>query len=75
MATKIEEIKDLMKKSLNIKELKEEDTLATYGLDSLDVVEFILDLEEKFDISFETDDTKDIKTVGDLLKTIEKKIV
>ncbi|HKL72744.1 MAG TPA: phosphopantetheine-binding protein [Candidatus Onthovivens sp.] len=75
MATKIEEIKELMKKSLNIKELKEEDTLATYGLDSLDVVEFILDLEEKFDISFETDDTKDIKTVGDLLKTIEKKIV
>lgn len=75
MATKIEEIKELMKKSLNIKELKEEDTLATYGLDSLDVVEFILDLEEKFDISFQTDDTKDIKTVGDLLKTIEKKIV
>lgn len=72
--TKIEEVEVLIKEKLNIENLDKEATLATYGLDSLDVVEFILELEDKFSISFEAEETKDIKTIGDLLNVIEKKL-
>lgn len=70
----IKEIENLVKEKLNIPEIDKEATLATYGLDSLDVVEFILSLEEKYDISFDAEDTKDIKTIGDLLNVIESKL-
>lgn len=70
----IQDIENLVKEKLNVETIDKEATLATYGLDSLDVVEFILELEDKFGISFEADETKDIKTIGDLLSLVEKKI-
>lgn len=70
----IQNIENLIKEKLNVETIDKEATLATYGLDSLDVVEFILELEDKFGISFEADETKDIKTIGDLLSLVEKKI-
>ena len=73
MAT-ITEIENLIKEKLNITEINKAATLADYGLDSLDVVEFILDLEDRFGITFAAEETKDLKTVGDLLTLIEKKI-
>ncbi len=72
--SRIAEVEVLIKEKLKIDEIDRGATLSTYGLDSLDVVEFILELEEKFDISFEAEETKDIKTVGDLLTVIEKKL-
>lgn len=72
--SRIAEVEVLIKEKLKIDEIDRDATLSTYGLDSLDVVEFILELEEKFDISFEAEETKDIKTVGDLLTVIEKKL-
>jgi acyl carrier protein len=48
--------------------------LTTYGLDSLDVVEFVLDVEDKYGISFEAEETKDIKTVGELINLICSKV-
>ena len=39
------------------------------GLDSLDTVELIMNVEEEFGVTVPTDDP--IKTVGDLLKIIE----
>ncbi len=43
------------------------------GLDSLDVVELCLDLEDRYHIQFETDELSNFKTVGDLFAAIEKK--
>ena len=71
---KITEIETLIKEKLKIKEINKSATLTDYGLDSLDVVEFILDLEDKFGITFSTEETKDLKTVGDLLTVIEQKL-
>ncbi len=71
---RINEVEQLIKEKLNVEEIDKSSTLATYGLDSLDVVEFILELEEKFSISFEAEDTKDIKTIGDLLNLVDKKL-
>ena len=44
------------------------------GLDSLQVVELIFDIEEKFDINLPVNANMDIdsKTVGDLIQTVDK---
>ena len=68
-------INDLQMIALNQKtEIDRNATIATYGLDSLDVVEFLLDLEDRFNITFDSNETKGIKTVGELLDLINKKI-
>ena len=41
------------------------------GADSLDVVELIMALEEKFDISIPDEDGQKISTVGDIVNYIE----
>ncbi len=68
------EIEKMIKEKLNIAEIDRNATIATYGLDSLDVVEFLLDLEDRFNITFDSNETKGIKTVGELLDLINKKI-
>ncbi len=55
--------KDTIDPSLNFKEL---------GLDSLDVVELLLQLEEEYDIHFDDVDMSGIVTVQDLVNVIEK---
>ena len=41
------------------------------GADSLDVVELVMELEEKFDVEIPDTDAEKIKTVGDAIKYIE----
>ncbi len=41
------------------------------GADSLDVVELVMALEEKFDIEIPDEDAEKIKTVADAIKYIE----
>ena len=55
--------RDSIDPKLNFKEL---------GLDSLDVVELLLQLEEEYDIHFDDVDMSGIVTVQDLLDVIEK---
>ena len=44
------------------------------NVDSLDLVDLIMDVEDVFEIEVEDDDAKGISTVGDLVKYIEDKI-
>lgn len=74
MNEKNNEVISMIKEKLNVAEIERNATIATYGLDSLDVVEFLLDLEDRFNIAFESSETKGIKTVGELLDLIEKKL-
>lgn len=71
---KREEVINLMKEKFNSNVINEKDTIASLGLDSLDVVEFLLDLEEKYNVSFEAEETKEIKTVGEMVDLICSKI-
>ena len=71
---KKEEIELLIKKQLKIEEIDRNATLATYGLDSLDVVEFLLDLEDHYGVSFDSEETKSLKTVGELVDLLTSKI-
>ena len=51
------------------------DKLTDLGVESLDVIELVMELEEKFDIHipFNANDTemKDFQTVGDIVRAIE----
>jgi acyl carrier protein len=44
------------------------------GADSLDTVELIMALEEKFEIDIPDEDAEKIKTVGDIIKYIDGKV-
>ena len=52
-------------------EVKMESTFKDLGIDSLDTVELLMDLEDKIDMEIELD--QEVKTVGDLVKFIESK--
>lgn len=71
---KMEEIKAMFAERMNLEEVKETQSLKDLGLDSLDLVEMCLDLEEKYGIQFTTEELTSFKTVGDLFASIEKKL-
>lgn len=48
--------------------------LRTLGLDSLDLVEIMMDIEDEFGIQFENDEMVGFKTIGDVYSAIEKKL-
>jgi acyl carrier protein len=51
-----------------------ETTFDELGADSLDMVEFSMDVEEEFGIVIEQSDIAAIKTLGDAIEFINKKV-
>lgn len=49
-----------------------ESPLREIAKDSLDVVELVMELEEEFDINIPDDEAEKIKTIGDLIRFLEK---
>ena len=72
--TKIAEIviERLSKASKN-KEITLESNLKELGLDSLDVVDLLMEMEEQFEIEFENEEMLSLKLVSDVVDTIVKK--
>lgn len=69
-----DDIKEVVVEQLdcNPAEVKEDSRFAEdLGADSLDVVELVMALEEKFDIEIPDEDAEKIKTVADAIKYIE----
>ena len=69
-----DDVKEVVVEQLNCNadEVKEEAKFVEdLGADSLDVVELVMALEEKFDIEIPDADAEAIATVGDALKYIE----
>ena len=60
-------------KVVNGKEVSLESNLKELGLDSLDVVDMLMDLEEKFGIEFENDEMMAFTVVKDIVSAIENK--
>ncbi len=52
----------------------ENTTLESFGFDSLAVLDLIFDLEDSFGTSIETEDMLAMKTTGDLVTYLEKRI-
>lgn len=72
--SKKEELENLIKERLGVDKIDRDATIATAGLDSLDVVELLLDLEDRFGVTFTSEETKDLKTFGELFDLILSKI-
>ena len=45
------------------------------GADSLDFVEFLMKIEETFDIEISDDDAEELRTIGDIVVYLEKRRV
>ena len=69
-----EEVGKVLAKRINIENLKEEDELTALGLDSLDLVEVMLEIEEVFGIEFSSEEIEECKHLKDVLDLINKKI-
>jgi acyl carrier protein len=59
---------------IHVDHVDDNQALKELGLDSLDIVEMCLALEDNYHIQFETEELAEFKTVGDLLSSIEKKL-
>ncbi|AOT01108.1 acyl carrier protein [Exiguobacterium sp. Leaf187] len=44
------------------------------GADSLEVMELVMDLEDKFEITIEDEQAENLKTVGDVVNYIETQV-
>ena len=67
----LEKIKEIIadKMDMDASEITEDTTFESLKVDSLDMVEIVMDIEDAFDISIETGG--DLKTVGDLVDYIK----
>ncbi len=71
---KIEEIRHILAEKTNTDQIDDNLSLKELGLDSLDVVDMCLSLEEKYGVTFETEELSGLKTVGDLFAVLGKKL-
>lgn len=71
---KIAEIKAKLAQSAHKESVNEEDKIRELGLDSLDVVELLLQLEEEYDVHFDDVDMSKLITVKDLLDEIQSQL-
>ena len=69
----IELVKSVLSNRLDVSALKETDSLSLLGLDSLDLVEIVLEIEEKLGVDFTSEEISKLETVKDVLKLIETK--
>jgi acyl carrier protein len=67
-------VSDIISKRADVSNLKEEDSLSSLGLDSLDLVEVMLEIEETLNITFASEEIGEVSTLGDVLKLIETKL-
>ena len=72
--TKMEQFREMFAERLGVKNVDETKSLRDLGLDSLDVVEMCLDLEDRFGVTFETEELSAFKTVSDLYRSVQAKL-
>jgi len=67
-----EKVKKIIAEALSIDtEINDADTLEDLGADSLDGIEIVMDLEERFDIEISDEDVTDATTVHDFIVVVE----
>jgi len=74
MSTTFDQVKEIIKEKLTVSEDKitpKATFMNDLGADSLDVVEFVMAVEEKFGITIPDEDAGKMATVGDAVKYID----
>lgn len=70
-----EKLKEVINDLLQIDDIKQEDSLIEdLGMDSLDMVELVMYIEEDFDIELPDDGLDNVKTIRDVEKLICKEL-
>ena len=69
----IDIVKKILSEKVNVSQIKEEEKLADLGLDSLDLAEIMISIEEALNIEFTSNEILKLKTIKDVLNLIEIK--
>lgn len=67
-------VSEVLAKRTDISSLNEDNKLSDLGLDSLDLVEVMLEIEEVLGVEFDSEEIQEVSTLGDVLKLIETKL-
>ncbi len=67
-------VSDILAKRIDVSSLKEDDSLKNIGLDSLDLVEVMLEIEDALGIEFESEEIGELTTLKSVLDLINSKI-
>ena len=70
----IDRVKAILAKRVDVSKLHETDLLQDIGLDSLDLVEVMLEIEDELDVKFTSDEIANLSTLRDVVDLINKKI-
>lgn len=70
-----EELIELVKENLDINEdeIDFEKKITEYDIDSIDMLDFIMAIEDKYDIEFSDDELDEIEKFSDVISLIESK--
>ncbi len=74
MDTVVTQIEEILKKSLKVENIEPSLKLREQGLDSLDLVEIMMELETTFNIEFTNDEMLGFETVGEVIDNIKSKV-
>lgn len=66
-------VKETIKDRVNIDSINYDDQLDKLGLDSLDLVETMLKIEEAIGVEFSSDEIVELKTIQDVVNLIKSK--
>ncbi|MFI5249149.1 MAG: acyl carrier protein [Gemmatimonadales bacterium] len=77
MSDNAEKVKDIIEKELGVEREKLTDDasfIEDLGADSLDIVELVMEFEKEFNIDIPDEDAEKLKTVGDAMAYLNRKI-
>ena len=75
MKASIDEIKKIVANTaaeVDVENLTEADSLTGAGVDSLDLFNILLEVEEEFGVKFPEDDTESFASIGEILAFVNK---
>ena len=70
----INTIKEILAKRVDVSKLKPEDSLASLGLDSLDLVEVMLEIEYALHIEFTSEEITNLTNIQSVIDLINAKL-
>lgn len=68
------EVIEVISKVAKGKEVTVDSNIKDLGLDSLDVVDMLMDIEDKYNIEFENEEMTSFVTIKDVITSVEKKL-
>lgn len=69
----LETVKSILSEKVDVSKLKEDDQLSSLGLDSLDLAEVMIAIEDALGIEFTSAEILKLSTLKDVLNLIESK--